>query len=210
MRPLYQETILPNLAYIGGGGELAYWMERMPQFDYFQVNFPMLIRRDSVLWVDPASQKKLDKLNLTIKDLFEEEEALVKRFVQENTTVQVSLTAEKKELEGIFQQALDKALKIDASLKKSVMGEQAKAIKGLEQLENKLLRAEKRNFEVAIQQIRSLKSKLFPNNGLQERKDNFLALYSKHGDDFIQTLKQHLNPLSKKFNVLIESKNNKK
>ena len=27
MRPLYQEVILPNIAYFGGGAELAYWLE---------------------------------------------------------------------------------------------------------------------------------------------------------------------------------------
>ena len=27
MRPLFQETILPNLCYIGGGGELSYWLQ---------------------------------------------------------------------------------------------------------------------------------------------------------------------------------------
>jgi bacillithiol synthase len=27
LRPVFQEVILPNIAFIGGGGELAYWME---------------------------------------------------------------------------------------------------------------------------------------------------------------------------------------
>jgi bacillithiol biosynthesis cysteine-adding enzyme BshC len=31
MRPIYQESVFPNLAYIGGGGELAYWSERKRQ-----------------------------------------------------------------------------------------------------------------------------------------------------------------------------------
>jgi len=30
MRPLFQELIFPNLAYIGGGGELAYWPDAHP------------------------------------------------------------------------------------------------------------------------------------------------------------------------------------
>ncbi len=203
MRPLYQETFLPNLAYIGGGGELAYWMERLAQFEHFGINFPMLIRRDSVLWIDKSSQKKIDKLGLTIKELFMEEEALAKRFVQANSSAKVNLAEEKKVIEQIYQQALEKALKIDVALQKSVLAEKTKALKGLEQLENKLLRAEKRKFDVAIQQIRGLKSKLFPDSGLQERKDNFLALYTKHGESFIEELKQALNPMKKQFNVFI-------
>src|SRR6185436_12759892 len=58
LRPLYQEFILPNLAYIGGGGELAYWLERKTQFEHFGVPFPMLVRRNSVLWLDRDANKR--------------------------------------------------------------------------------------------------------------------------------------------------------
>ena len=58
MRPLYQEVVLPNLAYIGGGGELAYWMERQSQFAHFGLNFPILMRRNSALWLDRGMAKK--------------------------------------------------------------------------------------------------------------------------------------------------------
>ncbi|MFT5386154.1 MAG: bacillithiol biosynthesis cysteine-adding enzyme BshC, partial [Saprospiraceae bacterium] len=81
-RPLFQEKILPNLAYIGGGGEIAYWLERKSQFKHFGINFPMLIRRDSVLWVDSNSIKKLDKLGLKINDLFQKEDEIIRKFVE--------------------------------------------------------------------------------------------------------------------------------
>ena len=83
MRPIYQESVLPNLAYIGGGGEIAYWIERKTQFEHFKVNFPMLIRRDSVLWIDRNTSKKMDKLNLSVKAIFDESEDLIKQFVKE-------------------------------------------------------------------------------------------------------------------------------
>ena len=76
MRPLYQEKTFPNLAYIGGGGELAYWLERKSQFDHFKINYPMLIRRNSVLWLDQGMSKKIDKLNLNITDIFVETESV--------------------------------------------------------------------------------------------------------------------------------------
>jgi len=58
MRPIYQEVVMPNLAYIGGGGELAYWLERKSQFAHFGVFYPMLIRRNSVMWLDKGTTKK--------------------------------------------------------------------------------------------------------------------------------------------------------
>ena len=67
LRPLYQESTLPNIAYIGGGGEIAYWLERKSQFEYFDVFFPVLIRRNSVMLVPKSIVKTLDKLSLKLE-----------------------------------------------------------------------------------------------------------------------------------------------
>jgi bacillithiol biosynthesis cysteine-adding enzyme BshC len=204
LRPVYQEVILPNLAYIGGGGELSYWTERQPQFEYFKVPFPMLIRRNSVLWIDKSNAKKLSKLGLTIDDLFGEIETLIKRYVRENTDEELSLKDAKVAVNAVFEKILIKATTIDTTLKKTVLGEQTKQINAIENLESRLLKAEKRNHDVAVNQIRNLKDKLFPNDGLQERYDNFLPFYLKYGDAFIQTLKDNLDTLKTEFTVIFE------
>ena len=204
LRPIFQEVLLPNLAYIGGGGELAYWMERIEQFDYFGVNFPMLIRRNSAVWVDKGGLKKLKKLGLTFDQLFENTEILIKDFVKDNTTEKLSLGQEKKALSELFKQVLAKGTAIDPTLKKTILGEQTRQMKALNNLEAKLLRAEKSKYDIAINQIRNLKDKYFPNNGLQERHDDFLAFYLKYGDGFIATLKAHFEPLNRDFLILKE------
>lgn len=194
-RPLYQEYILPNLAYIGGGGELAYWLERKEQFAHFGIPFPMLIRRNSVLWIDKGSLKRMEKLDLTLDDLIGDVELLIKQYVKEHTENELSLREEKKQFDQIYNDILAKAKEIDPTLIKSVQAEQAKQMNSLANIEAKLIRAEKNRHEIAINQIRSLKDKLFPNNGLQERYDNFMSIYLKHGPEFFQVLKEHLNPL---------------
>ncbi|MEL6868025.1 MAG: bacillithiol biosynthesis cysteine-adding enzyme BshC, partial [Bacteroidota bacterium] len=204
MRPLYQELILPNLAYIGGGGELAYWMERPDQFAAFGLNFPMLIRRNSVMWLDKNTVKKLKKLKFDLSEIFEDTEVLVKRLVNRKATNSLSLAAEKKALNALFEGVIQKTRQIDPTLVKTAAAEQSKQIKSLEQLEGRLIRAEKQKHEVAIKQLRNLKEKLFPSNGLQERHDNFLSLYLKYGDAFFDTLKKHLNPLEKGFIVIVD------
>jgi bacillithiol biosynthesis cysteine-adding enzyme BshC len=204
LRPVYQEAIFPNLAYIGGGGELSYWAERQPQFEHFNVPFPMLVRRNSVLWVDKSNAKKIEKLGLTIDDLFGEVEELIKDYVKANTDEELSLENAKIAVNQAFEKILVKATAIDPTLKKTVLGEQTKQINAINALESRLLKAEKRNHEVAINQIRTLKDKLFAGNGLQERYDNFLPFYLKHGDGFIQTLKENLAPLNMDFAIIFE------
>ncbi|HJW31383.1 MAG TPA: bacillithiol biosynthesis cysteine-adding enzyme BshC, partial [Saprospiraceae bacterium] len=61
LRPVYQEWVLPNLAYIGGGGELAYWLERKSQFEAAHTHFPMLVRRNSLLLIDAPTQQQIEK-----------------------------------------------------------------------------------------------------------------------------------------------------
>lgn len=205
MRPLFQELILPNLAYIGGGGELAYWLERKTQFEHFNLNFPMLIRRNSAVWIDKGAKKKLTKLGLSTTEFFNETEGLIKAFVKNNSESELNFSEEKKELNVIFEKIKEKTKQVDSTLEKSVLAEAAKQIKSLENLESRVHRAEKQKHETSINQMRSLKEKLFPANGLQERKDNFMGFYLKHGDAYFETLKDIFDPLEKSF-VVIEEK----
>lgn len=204
LRPLYQEIVLPNLAYIGGGGEIAYWLERKEQFRHFDVNFPMLVRRNSVWWIDEAGAKRMQKLGLPPEDLFEETESLLKRYVAAHTEKEISLEEEKNRIEEIYERVLHKAVDIDSTLEKAVLAEKAKQIHALENLETKLMRAEKQRQDTAVQQIRSLREKYFPGNGLQERKDNFLPLYLKHGKTLFDVLLKELDPLQSGFILVSE------
>ncbi len=203
-RPIYQQSILPNLAYIGGGGELAYWMQLKDAFEALGYFYPSLILRNSVLWMDKGSAKKWNKLGLETSALFGDTELLIKDFVKAQTAEELSLGAEKKQLQELFETIKNKAVHIDASLEKSVLGEMGKTLKSVENLESKILRAEKRKFDTNIQQIRNVNGKLFPSGKLQERYDNFMALWLRHGSTFIDVLYQELDPQNKAFTVLSE------
>ena len=203
-RPVYQQTVLPNLAYIGGGGELAYWMQLKQAFTKLDVYFPDLILRNSVLIADGKSQKKLGKLDLSIDSLFTKKDRLIKSFVKDNSESELSLADEKTQLEAVFQSVMSKALKIDQTLEKSAMGEMKKQLNSLEKLEAKILRAEKRNFENVTNKINAVQDKLFPNGKLQERYDNFLTFWVEYGNDFVPLLKNSLDPWQESFTVLLE------
>ncbi|MBC7775088.1 MAG: bacillithiol biosynthesis cysteine-adding enzyme BshC [Phycisphaerae bacterium] len=204
LRPLFQETILPNLAYVGGGGELAYWLERKSLFRHFEVQFPMLVRRHSMLWLDRDAGKKLSKLGFSPAQFFADSDALIRSFVEQNASGEVSLELEINELKKIFEQVATKAMAIDPTLEKSVLAESVKAVGGLEQWQGRLVRSEKQKHETTLNQLRALKEKLFPAGGLQERYDNFLPYVLKYGEGFIHTLKEHFAPFDPGFLVIEE------
>ena len=204
MRPLYQEIILPNLAYIGGPGELAYWLQLKGFFDFSEVPFPILVPRNFALWVDTNSQKKLDKLHLEVKDLFQELEELKKRIIKNQSAEELSLSAEMETIGAVYDAIIEKAIKIDPTLKGPSGGEKVKTLKSLEGLEKRLLKAEKQKHEGSLKQLDNLVTRFFPNGSLQERYDNFIPLYLKHGKGFLDALFENFDPLNQTFQILEE------
>jgi bacillithiol biosynthesis cysteine-adding enzyme BshC len=202
LRPLYQEMVLPNLAYVGGGGELAYWLERKSLFEHFETPFPILIRRHSVMWVDRDSVKKKVKFNLDAADLFRDTDTLIREYISANAEAEVSLAAEMEEIERMFEKLATKAAIIDPTLEKAVLADAVKYRSGLEQWQSRLMHAEKQKHEVALQQIRNLIDKFCPGGGLQERYDNFIPYLLKYGDNFVETLVQQLDSFDNGFVVL--------
>jgi len=203
LRPVYQEEILPNLAYIGGPAEVAYWLQLKEVFNLYHVPFPILMPRSFALFVNKSNLKKFNKLNIQIKDLFLEESHLKTKYLEANSDNNFHLNGEAGDLEMIFNTIKEKAVSIDKSLKDYVGAEFHKVRSVVESIEKKLKKAEEKNQEIAINQLLGLKAKLFPNGQLQERHDNFLNFYL-NDQEFIDKTSAYLDSFDFKFNVLLE------
>jgi bacillithiol biosynthesis cysteine-adding enzyme BshC len=202
MRPLYQEVILPNLAYIGGGGELAYWLQLKEYFNTVSVPFPILVLRNSVQVISTKQQKKLDNLSISTEELFLKKDDLLKTKVNENSDISFNFLDAKTLLEQQFYMLRRVANETDESFVGAVSAQEKKQLNGLDNLEKRLLRAEKRRQHDLVARITELKTQLFPNQGLEERQRNFSEYYLEYGDAFIDALKSTLKPLDLKFTIL--------
>ena len=200
LRPLYQESILPNLAYVGGSAEIGYWLQLKSIFDYSNIPFPILILRNSILIISDKQKKKLDSFNFNLLDLFKDEHVLQKQYIMSKSISDISILNEKQAMIRIYSSLLDKA--IDQGVKNHIKSELNKQLKILDRLGLKFIRLAKQKDKSAINQISKLKKQLFPNNNLQERYDTFIPFYLEHGENFIKILKQSLNPLDSNFVVL--------
>jgi bacillithiol biosynthesis cysteine-adding enzyme BshC len=202
MRPLYQESILPNLAYIGGGGEIAYWLERKSQFEAAGVHYPMLIRRNSLMLIDGGSLDQMAKTDLLWEDLLADYDAIVKSYLLRHSQSDLAYTKELEMIKNAHLQLAAKAEKIDPTLAKAILAEETKQSKQFDQLASRLLRAEKQLQETHLKRIQKLKEKLFPEGGLQERQESFLSFYATYGPQWIETMVRICNPLEEKFTVV--------
>lgn len=202
MRPVYQEVILPNLAYIGGGAEIVYWLQLKACFDSFRVPFPILVPRNSAMITDDAVAGKIFRLDLTFKSIFRPTEILKSEYVRRHTKHRLNLRDEWMEFNALFGKIKLRAHKIDPSLGPSTEAVKARLKKAIHNLEKKLLKADKHNHQEALIQLERVKDKLFPNGGLQERSENFAPLYLKYGDSLMEDLEKYFNPLDFKFTIL--------
>ena len=202
MRPLYQEVILPNLCYIGGGGEMIYWLQLKSNFEAQKVTFPMLLLRNSALVKTKKQASKLEALAISNKDLFLDKNSFINKKVRKISNIDIDFSEQIKHLEHQFENLHKLAEDTDQSFLGAVKAQEVKQLKGLKHLEKRLLKAQKIKLRDHIERCTDLQGQLFPNQSLQERNTNFSELYLEYGDDLIPELMKSLEPLSGQFTIL--------
>ena len=202
LRPVYQELILPDIAFIGGGGELAYWLELKKVFAEANVFFPLLVLRNSFALVEPATKENIDKLGLSTKDLFIDDLSLAENIILKNAFYKLDLDAERLVISQGYEAARATAEKIDKSLVRHISALETQSLKKLNIAQKKMLRAEKRNQTVSMQRLHEIKNKLYPGGILQERVDNILIYLSKYGFSFTDKLLEASNSIEPSFTMI--------
>jgi len=202
MRPVYQETILPNLCYIGGGGELAYWFQLKAYFNAINTPFPILLLRNSVLLMSKKQAAKLDKLTISVPELFYNQINLIDKKVKEISTIDIDFSAQKLFLQQQFEALKELANNTEASFLGAVNAQEKKQLNGLAVLEKRLLKAQKRKLADTVERIKFIQDQLFPKQSLEERTRNFSEIYLELGDSLIPMLMEALDPLQMKFTII--------
>jgi len=204
MRPLYQESILPNLAYIGGAAEIAYWLQLKGAFDHYSLPFPAIIPRFSALFITRSQYKKMEKLGLHTDDLFHSAAEWEKQYLQRKTGEEFSLDREKKEVADILDKIKQKSAHITTGLQSSIEMEKVRLLQGIAALEAKLIKEEKRKHETTLLQLSHLKENLFPSAHWPERRDSLTDLWIAYGPLWIDELLKVNNPLHPGLHLMIE------
>ena len=202
LRPVFQEMILPNVAFIGGGGEIAYWLELKKVFDAAGVPYPVLVVRNSFLLVDEKSSTLIKKLGLSTEAVFKPEFDLLNELVKKESSHQLSLEKEKQALQELYSRFAAIAGQVDTTLQPHTQALHTKALQKIEALEKKIIKAERKKFEAQQRQLHTLKEQLFPHHNLQERVENFMLWYAKEGRGFIENIYRHSLSLEQEFAVL--------
>ncbi len=188
LRPMYQQAILPNVAYIGGPGELAYWLQLRAAFDQVGVPFPQLVPRQHYLLLDERQAEKLDTLGVSPAKLFQSADRLRVEFVEGLGADTLEFDQEAAQIDTLFQALKEKAQAIDASLEGFIGAEAARAKKQLEGIEKRVRKALEQRHQTKVSQLLSLQEKLVPGGSPQERHDSVLETLVRFPRLFAQLL----------------------
>jgi bacillithiol biosynthesis cysteine-adding enzyme BshC len=201
LRPLYQEMILPNLAYLGGPAEVVYWLQLSGIFEYFKVPFPVILPRNFALILDRITSRKMQQMNWEVADLFVPFQYWKKDFVQTESNFDISMENERKELNQIFDQKAIQVTELDKSLGHAFEAGKIRALKILDQMSNKLRKAEERRLEVQLGRGKAIDVFVKPGGSPQERVVNMMQFYLSD-EALIQKLLDCFDPLDFRMMVL--------
>ena len=199
LRPIYQEKILPNIAYVGGGAEISYWLQLKEVFTHLSISFPILVMRNSAMVIDSKQKSRIEKLNLLVDDFFESIDLINKKYLNSIDDT-IDFNDDFKNLD-LFFESLEEKIN-DKNLISSFAAIKKKTNNSIEDFQKKVIKSLKEKKENEIKQIKKVSNILFPNNQLQERHENFISMYLKYGDNFIKNLISILDPLDSNFVIL--------
>lgn len=201
MRPLYQETILPNLCYIGGGGELAYWLQLKPVFERAQVTYPILALRFSAQFMTIKQAHKIHDFGFDFTSFSARKEQVLKAFFNRTSAIPDFDEVYLSMLNALEEKMLEQAQQTDFNLIAAAKAERTRMEKNALNFYNKVRRHEKSKHALEIQSVEVLYAQLFPNDGLQERYENFITFYFSTQGTFIQLLIDEVDAFASDFLV---------
>ncbi len=199
LRPVYQETILPNIAYVGGPSELAYWFQLKSVFDHFELAFPILMPRSFVMYIGMSTCHKIKKLEVDFIDLFLREDLFINKYVRSHSNGKLDIEETKAQLTTLFGELKEKAAAVDPTLGALVESEQIKGAKSISRVEHKMMKAEKRQREDELRMLDDIYTSLYPGGVPHERRENILSV---EDPEFIKHLLELQNPLDLKYGII--------
>lgn len=192
MRPVYQESILPNLAYIGGNAEIMYWLELKDYFSKITIPFPILIPRNSMLFIKEKTLGKIEKLDLKIEDFFQNFTQITNAKILDNNLVLESLNSQENEIANNFSQLKSLAETTEKSFGNMVKAEEVRQLRSFKRLKKRLLHAEKIKQNELLERLETLFLDVHPAKTWQERIFNFSVFFADFGYSWLETIAEEM------------------
>jgi len=202
LRPVFQEILLPNVAFIGGGAEVSYWLELRELFRMLRVPYPIVLLRNSFLMLHPGQYPLMESLGLTPLQLFKDPVLLEKEWMASKDPDAQNLEKALSVIEDIYPGVLQSAREVTLGMDNHMAALRKAAVNRLKYKEKRRLKNLKRNFRQSLADINNLSVTAMPGGVLQERVDNYLPWLAQYGNDLTDLLFENASGFGKEFCIL--------
>mgnify|MGYP000123768723 CR=1 FL=1 len=193
MRPLYQECVLPNLAYVGGAGEIAYWLQLKSAFEAFDIFFPQAVVRNSFLFITERQHKKTEKLDIPFSKYFQKEDDFIVDFA-ENRPELPDIFAQNKAIQEAWKSLAKSVESSYPALKQQIEIQEASAHKELKRMRQEWRKNIKTKNAKELKILLDSYHHFFPNGSFQERYESFIPEYLAMGSGYFDILFDAIQP----------------
>lgn len=202
LRPVFQEKVLPNIAYIGGNAEIMYWLEMPKVFEKFGIEFPLLVPRNSMLFLRKKTLDKIEKSGVALQDFLGDFQKFLNQKLLKESELNADLESREQLLKENFETLKNKASLTAVTFRNMVEAEETRQLKSFQKFKKRLLRAEKILHADKIDYLQRLYSEIHPANNWQERSLNFSVFFAENGEKWLENCYQEMEVLN---SVLIVS-----
>lgn len=202
LRGLYQETILPNITFIGGGAEVAYWLQLKPIFEHYGVFYPQIMLRQSVQILPREASDLLRKMDLNVADIFRQPEEILAEIVATKYQTNDLLNTEWNLLQDLNARIAEKATVVDPTLAATAASAKARMDRLLDHIQVRMKKVYLRREEESYQRLLRLRRLTHPSGSLQERHENFATYFLSYGFSIFDEIKNAIKPFENEFLIV--------
>lgn len=195
LRPVYQESLLPNAAFVGGWAEVSYWLQLKAGFDALHVPFPVLVPRLHATLLTQAQADESRALGLVHSELAQPLHVLNDLHLQQNWD-EGPLSEAIAGVIAAFDLLAAEVAGIDPTLATGIRADQARAVNSIESLPKKVKKALRNRNPQPYQRIAALKNAVEPENTQQQRVLNISAFLPLDPRELTRIVLEHCQPLS--------------
>ena len=195
LRPLYQDSLFPTLAYVAGPSELAYFAQIGGLYEHFDIAMPLVVPRASMSFVEPAQRRFIEKHRVDLSALNVNDESLLNELVRQSSLESFDGTwaQVRRCIEESMTRLEEKVGGIDSTLSATARKTKGRLLHELKELEKKTLRAAKKNDTTLKRQFEATRNCLFPGFVPQERKLSAFSFLNRYGWHFCRMVRDNID-----------------
>ena len=195
MRPLVQDLLLPTVAYVGGPGEIAYFAQLKPAYEWANVPMPIIFPRASLTLIEPSIAKILSRYNLPLLSYAEDPNKIFRTYVLDNIPIDIHAVRNSalNHIDSALKELQLAVEEVDRALLISVASTRARLYKDADRLIERMINAQKRIQQEDKRRFLKASAHLYPKQKLQERFLSPLHFLNLYGLDFFKTLAEQIS-----------------